>query len=77
MSGPDDAAVADSTNTRIEVFSVTGPLLTLWGSLGSGAYQFGGVTPGIDSPRGVWVDGTGKIYAADDSISTFIKTYGP
>lgn len=70
--------VADSDNNRIQIFDGTGNLLTLWGGLGTGSYQFGG-TSAADSPDGVTVDATGKIYVADKYSTTngLIKVYGP
>ncbi len=70
--------VSDSVNFRIELFDPNGTYLTQWGGAGTGNSQFGGNTT-IDSPRGLAVDSTGKIYAVDAinlAIGT-IKVFGP
>lgn len=60
--------VADTFNSRVQVFTGDGTFVTEWGSRGFGLEQF-------DQPQGIAVDGAGRIYVAD-SFNGRIKIFG-
>ena len=45
-------------NNRVQVFDAAGRFIRKWGSEGTGDGQF-------DSPAGIAVDGTGKVYVTE------------
>jgi tripartite motif-containing protein 71 len=70
--------IADSHNSRIEVFNSKGVYLGKWGSLGSKESQ-------LKQPYGITIDSKGDIYVADsgnnrvqkfDAFGNFITTWG-
>jgi DNA-binding beta-propeller fold protein YncE len=60
--------VADTFNSRVQVFTGDGTFVTEWGSRGFGLGQF-------NQPQGIAVDGAGRIYVAD-SFNGRIKIFG-
>ena len=58
VDGNGDVYVADTGNSRIQMFNSGGTYLTQWGTQGSGDGQF-------DYPVSVAVDGSGNVYVAD------------
>jgi DNA-binding beta-propeller fold protein YncE len=61
--------VADAGNNRIQKFSSSGTLITMWGSLGTGNGQF-------SNPSGVAVDASGNVYVAD-TFNNRIQVFSP
>ena len=64
--------VADTGNSRLQVFTSSGGYITQWGSYGTGSGQF-------MLPLGVAVDASGNIYVADmvnDCIQKFTSSGG-
>lgn len=60
--------VVDSSNHRVQVFTLTGGYVTQWGGRGSGAGQ-------LDSPSGIAADTDGSIWVVD-SFNDRIKHFG-
>ncbi len=56
--------VVDTDNDRIQTFTSTGALITMWGTLGTGDGQF-------NHPRGVAVDEAGHAFVVDTDNSRF------
>ena len=73
--------VADAANNqRIQLFTSSGAYLSQWGGLGTGDSQFGGTTLTYNSPRGIAVDTSGKVYVVDQPAASgtgLIKVFGP
>jgi tripartite motif-containing protein 71 len=70
--------VADSTSYRVQLLNPSGTYMSQWGGHGTGDSQFGGSVPS-DSPRGIAVDSTGKVYVVDQPATSagHIKVFGP